>query len=241
MKIPGTRAIPAALLILAALPVAGNSAEIMPPQRTIVVSGEGEVLGKPDQAHMTAAVVTQAPTAQAAAEENATAMTRVMGALSMLGVPPNKIQTSNYSIQPQYAPLSAVTSGGQRNITGYQATNQVTVIVDDLSKLGTISDTLVRSGANQVGGIQFSIADPKPLADRARTAAVNDAMAKARTLAMAAGVRLGPMLNLQEGPSEIRPGPFLAARAVLEQSVVTPVAVGEEPIIVAVTMTFQVQ
>jgi uncharacterized protein YggE len=232
--------IPAALLMAASLSAPGYSAEIAPQQRTIVVTGEGEVLGKPDQAHMTTAVVTQAPTAQAAAEENATAMTRVMSALSMLGIPPNKIQTSNYSIQPQYAPLSAATSGGQRNITAYQAINQVTVIVDDLAKLGGVSDTLVRSGANQVGGISFSIADPKPLADRARTAAVNDAMAKARTLAMAAGVRLGPMLNLQEGPSAIRPGPFLAARA-LEAAPPTPVSIGEEPIIVAVTMTFGVQ
>jgi uncharacterized protein YggE len=234
------RAIPAALLILTAIPAAGNSAELTPPQRTIVVTGEGEVLAKPDQARMTTAVVTQAPTAQAAAEQNATAMTRVMGALSMLGIPPAKIQTSNYSIQPQYAPLSAATGGGQRNITGYQAINQVTVIVDDLSKLGSVSDTLVRSGANQVGGIAFSIADPKPLADRARTAAVNDAMEKARTLATAAGVRLGPMLNLQEGPGVVRPGPFFAARA-LEAAPPTPVAIGEEPIIVAVTMTFGIQ
>ena len=240
MKLPGFHAIPAALLIFAALPGTGNSAETAPPQRTIVVTGEGEVLAKPDQAHLTAAVVTQAPTAEAAAEQNATAMTRVMGALSMLGIPPNKIQTSNYSIQPQYAPLNAAVSGGQRTIIGYQAMNQVTVTVDDLARLGSVSDTLVRSGANQVGGISFSIADPKPLADRARTAAVNDAMAKARTLAMAAGVRLGPMLNLQEGPSAIRPGPFLAARA-LEAAPPTPVSIGEEPIIVAVTMTFGVQ
>jgi uncharacterized protein YggE len=234
------RTIPVALLMAAVLSAPGYSAEITPPQRTIVVTGEGEVLAKPDQARMTAAVVTQAPTAQAAAEENATAMTRVMSALSMLGIPPNKIQTSNYSIQPQYAPLSAATGGGQRNITGYQAINQVTVTVDDLSKLGSISDTLVRSGANQVGGISFSIADPKPLAERARTAAVNDAMAKARTLAAAAGVRLGPMLNLQEGPSAIRPGPFFAARA-LEAAPPTPVSIGEEPIIVGVTMTFGIQ
>ena len=232
--------IPATLLMAVSLSAPGSSAEIAPQQRTIVVTGEGEVLGKPDQAHMTTAVVTQAPTAQAAAEENATAMTRVMSALSMLGIPPNKIQTSNYSIQPQYAPLSAATSGGQRNITAYQAINQVTVIVDDLSRLGSVSDTLVRSGANQVGGISFGIADPKPLADRARTAAVNDAMAKARTLATAAGVRLGPMLTLQEGPGLVRPGPFLAARA-LEAAPPTPVAIGEEPITVAVTMTFGIQ
>jgi hypothetical protein len=229
-----------ATLATAAVPVAGYGADLAAPQRTIIVTGEGEVFAKPDQARMTAAVVTQAPTAQQAAEENAAAMTRVMSAVSMLGIPPNRIQTSNYSIQPQYAALSTGNIAGQRSITGYQAVNQVTVTIDDLSRVSTVTDTLVHSGANQVGGISFSIADPKPLTERARTAAVNDATAKARTLATAAGVRLGPPLNIQEGPGVIRPGPFAAVRA-LEAVPATPVAIGEEPIIVGVTMTFAIQ
>src|SRR5947209_3903904 len=52
-------------------------------QRTIVVNGDGEVLAKLDQARITASVVTQAVTAEAAAQGNAAAMTRVMAALSM--------------------------------------------------------------------------------------------------------------------------------------------------------------
>ncbi len=235
-----SRAVLAGILATAALPAAGFGAEANPPQRTIIVTGEGEVLAKPDRARMTAAVVTQASTAQQAAEDNAAAMTRVMSAISMLGIPPNRIQTSNYSIQPQYAVLPNGNITGQRNITGYQVVNQVTVTIDDLSRTGVVSDTLVRSGANQVGGMSFSIADPKPLEDRARAAAVNDATAKARTLAIAAGVRLGPLLNIQEGPGVIRPAPFAAPR-VFEQAAVTPVAIGEEPIIVAVTMTFTIQ
>ena len=129
-----------ALALSAVLAAPAHAAEALQ-QRMIVVSGEGEVLAKPDQARITAAVVTQAPTAEQAAQGNAAAMNRVLNALSMLGIPPAIVQTSNYYVQPQY---TAVT---QRTISGYQATNQVTIVVDDLARLGTISDTLVRAGA----------------------------------------------------------------------------------------------
>lgn len=230
------RAFAAALMMIAALPASALAADNAPAQRTIVVTGEGEVLGKPDQARIAAAVVNQAPTAEAAAQENATAMNRVLSAIAALGIPPNKIQTSNYSVLPQNS-NSAISPN--RNITGYQVTNELTITVDDLSKLGTISDTLVHNGANQLGGIEFSIADPKPLTNRARAAAVNDARAKAETLANAAGVRLGPLLNIQEGPGVFRPTPFAAPRAIEAAS--TPIAVGEQPIIVAVTLTYAIQ
>lgn len=230
------RAISAALLMIAALPASALAADNTPPQRTIIVTGEGEVLGKPDQARIAAAVVNQAPTADAAAQENATAMNRALSAVAALGIPPNKIQTSNYSILPQY---SNATIANNRNITGYQVTNELTITVDDLSKLGSISDTLVRNGANQLGSVDFTIADPKPLTERARTAAVNDAKAKAQTLATAAGVRLGPLLSIQEGPGVFRPTPFAAPRALEAAS--TPIAIGEQPIIVAVTLTYAIQ
>lgn len=232
------RAISAALLMTAALPASTLAADNNAAQRTIIVTGEGEVLGKPDQARIMAAVVNQAPTAEAAAQENATAMNRVLMAITALGIPPNKIQTSNYSVQPQYS-NGTIGNNRNNNITGYQVTNELTITVDDLSKLGTISDTLVHNGANQLGGIAFTIADPKPLTDRARTAAVNDARAKAETLATAGGVRLGPLLNIQEGPGVFRPTPFAAPRALEAAS--TPIAVGEQPIIVAVTLTYAIQ
>ena len=196
--------------------------------RTISVSGEGEALGKPDQAHLSAGVVTQAPTAAAALSANTAAMNRVFGALKLLGIPDNKIQTSNFSVQPQYPPFRP-DAAEPRAITGYQVSNQVTVIVDDLAKLGGALDALVRSGANQVGGVSFAIADPKPLAERARAAAVADAMAKARTLASAAGVTLGPLLSIQEGGG-VRPGPvFAAARALAAPARRSPSARNRSP------------
>jgi uncharacterized protein YggE len=207
--------------------------------RTISVSGEGEASGKPDQARLSAGVVTQAPTAAAALTANTTAMNRVFAALKTLGIPDNKIQTSNFSVQPQYPPYRP-DGTEQRNIVGYQVSNQVSVTVDDLSKLGPALDALVRSGANQLGGVSFAIADPKPLAERARVSAVGAGAAKARTLASAAGVTLGPLLSIQEGTS-FRPGPVFALRAEAAASAPPPVAIGEASVTVNVTMTYAIQ
>jgi uncharacterized protein YggE len=225
------------MTLLAANPASGAENPLF--SRTISVTGEGESPGKPDTARLSAGVLTQAPTAAAALSANTTAMNRVFATLKMSGIPDNKIQTSNFSVQPQYPPFRP-DAPEQRNIIGYQVSNQVSVVVDDLTKLGTALDALVRSGANQLGEVSFSIANPKPLAERARAAAVADAMTKAKTLAAAAGVNLGPLLSLQEGTA-FRPGPvFAQARAALAPAP-PPIAAGEQSVSVNVTMTYGIQ
>ena len=219
---------------------AARAADNAAAPRTISVSGEGEASGKPDQARLSAGVLSQATTAAAALTANTTAMNRVFAALKTLGIPDNKIQTSNFSVQPQYPAYRPDAPEPRNTIVGYQVSNQVTVIVDDLSKLGPALDALVRSGANQLGGISFAIADPKPLAERARASAVGDGTAKARTLASAAGVTLGPLLSIQEGTS-FRPVPMYALRAEAAAQAPPPVAIGEASVTVNVTMTYAIQ
>ena len=226
-----------ALMASAAFTTA-KAAEAMMAQRTITVSGDAEIASKPDQARLSAGVVTQAETAASALSANSTAMDRVFAALRMAGIPENRMQTSNFSVQPQYAPYRQENPEPQR-IIGYQVSNNVTVTVDDLTKVGPTLDALVRSGANQLGGIQFMVADPKPLAERARAAAVADGTAKARTLATAAGVTLGPLMSIQETMVG-RPIPvFAMARAVAAEA--TPIAEGEERVGVTVTMVYAIQ
>lgn len=209
--------------------------------RTISVNGEGEISGKPDQARLSAGVLTEAPTASAALAANTTAMNRVFTTLRTLGIPDAKIQTANFSVQPQYPPFRPDGTQPRNTIVGYQVSNQVSVTVDDLAKLGPALDALVTSGANQLGGVAFSIANPKPLAERARAAAVTDAIAKARTLAAAAGVNLGPLLSIQEGGA-IRPVPvFAMQRALAAAPAPPPVAIGEESVTVNVTMIYAIQ
>ncbi len=165
-----------AVLIALALPHCAGAQEA--PQRTIVVSGTGEAVAVPDVAQVSAGVVSQAVTANAALHTNTEAMERVFAALRATGIEERSIRTANFSVSPQYE-TSTTSSGNQgpRRIVGYQVSNQVTVVLEEIDDLGTTLDALVRSGANQLNGILFSIFDPKPLEKEARRAAVQDAVA----------------------------------------------------------------
>jgi uncharacterized protein YggE len=206
--------------------------------RSIVVNGEGLVSATPDSARVTAGVISQAATAAAALTANNTAMARVMESLRGAGIPPQNIQTSNFSVEPQYPPFRPE-NPEPRRITGYQVSNQVSVLVEDLTRIGTTLDALVRSGANQLGGIQFQFKNPKPLQERARQAAVADARAKAGTLAAAAGVTLGPVLSIQEGAVNFPMPRMMAFEAAQSREVA--ISPGQSDVTVNVSITYGIQ
>lgn len=204
-------------------------------QRTITVSGEGEARAVPDQAQLSAGVVTAAKTAAAALAANTKAMNGVFATLKKIGVPDKSMQTSDFSVSPQY-PTDSV-SDNARRIVGYQVSNTVNVTLDDLSKLGPALDALVSSGANNIGDIGFSIRDPKPLMAQARAAAVQDAIARAQTYAKAAGLTLGPIVTIQEGEYS-PPRPMFRAMAAMAAPSPVPVAAGEQTVSANVTIVW---
>src|SRR5690349_1045917 len=134
-----------ALLLAAGLSAFVPLAAQADPAHTITVSGSGEARGVPDQADLSAGVTTVAPTAAAALAENARTMTNVFDALKRLGIPERAIQTSNFSVSPQYPPYNQNNQGLQK-IVGYQITNQVDVTLGDTKKLGPALDALVNAG-----------------------------------------------------------------------------------------------
>jgi hypothetical protein len=229
----------AVVLLALGLSPAARSAEPESQQRTIIVSGVGQITATPDQARLAAGVVTQEQTAAAALDSNTRAMNAVFAALKRLGIPDNKVRTSNFTLTPQYPPFRP-DAPETRNIVGYQVSNQVTVIVDDIGKVGATLDTLIRNGANQSYGVVFQLADDKPLAERARRAAVADAVSKARTLADAAGIGLGSIMTIQEGGGIQGPTPRFAAAAAVGAPI-TPISAGEQTVSVNVTVIFAIQ
>ena len=124
-----------------------------------------------------------------------------------------------------------------QRIVGYQVSNNVDVTVEDMSKTGPVLDALVSSGSNQIGGIGFSIHDPKPLLAKARQAAVADAIERAQTIAKAAGVTLGPILSISESGYEA-PRPVYAMRAMAMPAPPPPVAGGQESLSATVSITW---
>jgi uncharacterized protein len=206
------------------------------PQRTLTVAGLGTAKAAPDEASFSTGVVAQAPTARAALAANSQAMNAVIASLKKQGVPDKAIQTSNLALNPQYQTCKPNVTCPQK-IVGYEVSNTVAVTVG-LDKAGTVLDALVSAGANQIGGISFSIHDPKPLLAEARAGAVKDAVDKATLFAKAAGVTLGPIMSIDEGGSNA-PRPMFKSMMVRANDIgALPVAGGEESVSASVSITW---
>lgn len=199
------------------------------------VTAEAEVSRKPDMATITAGVVTDAPTADAALADNARRMSGVMAALKRAGVAERDIQTSQLSVNPQVA----YQDGRAPRVTGYQAVNNVTVKLRDMGAVGKTVDALVAQGGNQLNGIGFGLADPDSALDAARADALKKARARADVYASAAGMRVKRIVSISEsGDMPAPPMPMMAmARAAPE----TPVSPGEISLTARVTVVFELQ
>ncbi len=202
-------ALPTALFLgLAGAAAAQDApAAIQQPPREIIVMGEGLVDVVPDTATVTAGVETQADTAAAALEGNADAMQNVLAALEEAGIERKDIQTSRLALTPVYRP--GENGAWSAEVIGYIARNMVTVRVREASRVGGVLDSMSAAGINRIDTISFSVAEPRPHIDIARRDAVADARAKAELLAEAAGVGLGPVINIRETQPVDQPFPMM--------------------------------
>jgi hypothetical protein len=208
--------------------------------RVLTVSGEGEVRAAPDEAQLSAGVVTNGRSAATALAENSRAMNAVFDTLRKAGVADNNIQTSGFNVSPQYA--TDKNGNALQRITGYQVSNTVNVTVDGVDRVGPTLDALVSSGANSIGDINFTIKDAKELMQKARADAVADAIAKAKTLATAAGVTLGPITSISESGGYQPPRPmYRMAVMAAAPSAPPPVAGGEESVTANVSITWEIR
>jgi uncharacterized protein YggE len=157
--------------------VAPALAQTVPPAM-ISVTGEATISVPPDLAQIDGGVTWEAKTARDAIEANNAAMGKVLLALKGAGIEERDYQTSRLSLQPQCAPNRA----GSSPIVGYHASNRVTVRVRDVAKVGNVIDTLVGAGANDIGGINFTVSQSSKLLDDARAQAITDAAARPRSM-----------------------------------------------------------
>lgn len=227
----------AVLTLLALTGFAGGAAHAADTP-SIVISGTGQVAAAPDTGHLSAGVGTEAETAGEAVRANNEAMQRVLAALDAAGIAEKDVRTERFQVHPVYAdPMPA--SRERPRISGYRVTNQVNVRVRDLEKVGAVLDELVGAGANEIGGISFSIGDPAPLLDEARKRALADARRKAELYAASAGVGLGRLLELSEdGGGMPGPMPRMAQMSAAES---VPIATGELELSVTVRARYAIE
>jgi len=209
----------------------------------ILVNGEGRVDIAPDMAVLSLTVTREAETARIALDANSSAMNDVINAMKAEGIKTRDLQTSRFSIQPRYSRPAPKPTGEREppQIIGYTVRNSLTVRVRDITTVGAILDKSVTLGVNEGGNIRFTNADPSAAIEQARTLAVKVAIAKANTLAVAAGVKTGKLLEISEQSLNPRPVPMASAEMSMARSARSvPVATGENTYKVMVNVSFAI-
>ncbi len=221
----------------------GIAAEIIVP--TIALNGTGKALGAPDMAMLSLGVLRQAKTANEAMKKNNSAMAKILAALKNAGIAEEDLRTTNFSIRPQYKRYKKTSSSRNRlpEIIGYTVSNQMSVKINDLKKLGEIIDMTVKLGVNTGGNIQFLNKNPAPFISKARQKAMENAIAKAKTLTNAAGAKLGKILTITENSFIPRPYRVQAQQSLGAPSMkaAVPIASGQNVYSVTVQVSWEIQ
>lgn len=222
-----------AAIMIAAMASTASAQTLQP---TVSVTGEASISVPPDVAQIDSGVTTEAKTAREASEANNKAMAGVLQALKNSGLAEKDIQTSRLSLSPQSVPGRNPNAPFQ--ITGYRASNRVTVTIRDITKVADTIDVLVGAGANEISGISFAVSKASKLLDDARAEAMADARRKAEIYARAANITLGAPVSISE---ETAPGPVPYRKMAGAMAASAPVAQGEETLRVSVSVSYELK
>ncbi len=228
--------------VLSAVPAAAQDATALVRPMTgtrLDISTTGSVSRVPDLAIISAGVVTKSATASGAIADNAARMERVRAALKRAGVADRDIQTSSISLNPDYR----YENNQPPMLTGYQASNNVSVKFRDIRTSGTILDALVAQGANQINGPSLTIDKPEAAYDEARTKALAVGRARAELYARSLGMRVVRLLSVSESGGFARPPMPMSSRAesAMAADAKTSIDPGSQDLEVTLAMSFELQ
>jgi uncharacterized protein YggE len=227
------------LLAMTALAVPATAAEVqIQAQAPVVELTVGETVNSaPDIAQIGTGVTTRAQSAKEAVRLNAAAMQKVVDRLKTLGIADKDIQTSNFNLNARF---NYPNGGGEPVFAGYEASNQGSVKVRDVTKVGEVLDALVAAGANNINGPSFMLDDDTAAQQEARTRAFQRGQAMAQGYARMAGYTGVRLLEVSESVQSRGPRPPVpvAYRAEAAQAK-TPIEPGEVGTTVNLTLKYE--
>lgn len=200
------------------------SSTVAQKQNLFMSTGEAELETIPDEASVSLGINVQQLTVALAQDEANRVINSISERLKSMGINKEDIKTQNYSIYPDYS-----YDGGDSKISGYRVTANLAVKLTDFEKLNAVIDMATAEGANQVGGINFSISKEKEaeLKKQAREDAIADAKESAEELARLSGVKLGKVVDVSEYRNDGYPIPMMARSemAVMDSAAGAPTSV----------------
>jgi hypothetical protein len=199
----------------------------------ITASGAGSVSLPPDQATVTAAVETNAATADQALGQNNTIYERIVAALSKLGIARTDVTLSYYNVSYSAPPKTGSGSSSERY--GYNVSRNFAVIVRNIGKTGSVSDACLAAGATSINGVSFGLSNTGTARGQATSEAVTQARTNAEQLARAASLRITGIKSIELGGA---PGPEPMFRATAAVAPATQFDQSNVNVTVSVTVVF---
>lgn len=207
---------------------------------TITIQGEGKVSSRPDVVKVTMGVYTEGVTVKDIQKKNADKMNAIIAAVKELGVKGEDIQTESYNISPRYD-----WTDGKQKLIGYSVSQNIAIKVRDMDKSGDVIAKGGELGANQIGGMSFTIDDPKALEAQARDLAIEDAKKKADVLANKLGLDIARVVSFSENSGTYQPiEPFqmMAKQEARDMANAVPqIEAGSQDVYSNVSVTFEVR
>ena len=227
------------LLFCAPLAVVAQTTQ---PPHTVRASADATITAKPDHADVSFGVYSQGTTSEAASQANASLTTEVLSAVKKVIGSSGQIKTSGFFASPQ---MQYPKGGGTPKITGYSATNRMTVTVDDLKLVPKVIDTAISAGATNIQGVSFSLKNEEAVRAQALVEASRKAYASAETIAKALNLSIVGVLHAQTGSEETPPPAPVYMRSMAQTVEVantpTPIEPADIDVRVTVTVTLEVR
>ncbi len=218
---------------------------------SITITGEGKIFVEPNIGQINLGVIAEAATVSEAQKKASEDINKVMASLEANGVDKKDIKATSYNISPKYdytrypftPPSLDGTTSRVPKIVGYSVSQNLDVKIRDTSKVGKILSDVGQAGANQVGGITFTTEDPSIVQAEARAKAIEDANKKGKELEEKLGIKLGKIIGFYEsgGPYPIYRDYALGKGGEIASSPAPEIPVGENEIVVNVSVTYQIR
>lgn len=174
---------------------------------TIEVTASAEAAAAPDRAVVRPAVVATGETAEGARRQVAESAATMRAAIRDLGIADDRVRTIGFDIRP-----ITDSTGEETEIRGYRAEQRFEIEVDasaeDLgASAGTVVDTAVQSGANEVDGVRFTLSPDRrqSLREQALQRATTDARNEADHLADLSDLAISGVGSISTGGGGVSP------------------------------------
>ncbi|MFA4941705.1 MAG: SIMPL domain-containing protein [Patescibacteria group bacterium] len=183
-------------------------------RHSIVVSGDGEMVGIPDIAKIQLGYLVEKKTVADAQKDNTEKINAVIKKLKDdFKIDAKDIKTANYNVSPMYD-----WGNNKQTLRGYQVSQNLEVKVREIDKASQILDVSGQLGLNQIGSLLFEIDDEESLKQEARIKAIEAAKNKAEILAKVTGVKLGRIISFSESNNQSYPIAYTNSYKMLDES-----------------------